>query len=77
MEVPNGYQHRNIICIYEAFGTSILIISANWGSLSGFKSVAVSYGIFAYIAIMSTVSGSNFNPAVTLGILIKGTKNSF
>jgi hypothetical protein len=35
MEVPNGHKHRDLICIYEAFGTAFLLISVNWGALGG------------------------------------------
>ena len=77
MEVPNGHKHRDLIFIYEALGTSFLLISANFGSVGGTKAVAVAYGIFGYITFISPICGSNFNPAVTLGILVKDTKNSF
>jgi glycerol uptake facilitator-like aquaporin len=77
MEVPNGHKHRDLICIYEAFGTAFLLISVNWGALGGSQAVAVAFGIFGYITVMSPICGSNFNPAVTLGILIKDTGSSF
>lgn len=35
MEVTNGNNHRDLICIYEALGTGFLLISVNWGALGG------------------------------------------
>ena len=71
MEVTNGNSHRDIICVYEALGTGFLLISVNWGAIGGNQAVAVGFGIFTFILSLSPICGSNFNPAVTLGILIK------
>jgi glycerol uptake facilitator-like aquaporin len=75
MEVTNGNSHRDLICIYEALGTGFLLISVNWGALGGNQAAGVAFGIFIYILFLSPVCGSNFNPAVTLGVLIKDGGN--
>jgi glycerol uptake facilitator-like aquaporin len=70
MEVPGGEKNKMIVCIYEAFGTALLLIAVNWGSNSG-QAAAVSITLFINIMIFGGASGGHFNPAVSIGVYIR------
>jgi glycerol uptake facilitator-like aquaporin len=81
MEVSGGKNNKLIVCLYEALGTCFLLIAINWGSDSGTKAVGyqsevVAVIIFGCIINFGPISGAHFNPALTVGVLIKeGSKN--
>lgn len=67
MEVPGGLQNKMHICLNEIFGTAFLLIAINWGQ----NIVVISMALAALIIIAGATGGSNLNPAVSIGILIK------
>ena len=70
MELENGNKFKFIVCIYEGLGTAILLISINWslGSPTG-----IAAAIMICIITIGWASGGHYNPAVTLGVLVKET----
>jgi glycerol uptake facilitator-like aquaporin len=70
MEVVNGNKNWPIVLTYEALGTAFLLICINWsrGNASG-----ITVGILISIVTLGWASGGHFNPAVTIGVLIKET----
>ena len=75
MEVPGGKANRCFVCLYEMFGTAILIGALN---LSSGSVVAVSIALFCIAIFLGPISGGHVNPAVTLAVFIKeGDCNNF
>ena len=70
METPKGKNFKGFVCLYEALGTALLLITFNW---SGPDAKAIAISIFASIIMYGQVSGGHFNPAVTIAVLIKET----
>ena len=78
MEVLGAPNHTLLICLYEVFGTALLLISINLsvsqmpeenhGHTDG---QAVAASIFVSILVFGHLSGGHFNPAVTLAVWIK------
>jgi glycerol uptake facilitator-like aquaporin len=54
--------------MYEAFGTAFLMITINW-SLGNPHGITI--GLFTSIVTLGWATGGHFNPAVTMGVLIK------
>lgn len=56
--------------MYEAFGTAFLMITINW-SLGNPHGITI--GLFTSIVTLGWATGGHFNPAVTMGVLVKQT----
>lgn len=65
MEVPQGHDRKLTVCMYEFFGTMGLLFAINVG---GGDAAAICVTLFALLLICASVSGSHFNPAVTLAV---------
>jgi len=71
MEIKNGHNNIKWVCIFEALGTSNLILALNLSaSLPALQSFAVGLALFGNICIFGNVTGGHFNPAVTTGVFI-------
>jgi len=68
MEVPGGHNNKLFVCLYEALGTAMLLLSIN---LSQGDATAVGLTLFSSIVVFGPVCGAHFNPAVTTAVFIK------
>ena len=77
MEVSGGINNKVLVCLYEAIGTSLLLIALNLsGNGNGTDPLAVAGAIFVAIILFGHVSGGHFNPAVTLAVWVKEAINN-
>ena len=60
------------MCLYEAIGTAILITALN---LSQGDAFAIGIALFTIVVFIGPISGAHVNPAVTLSVFIKETRN--
>lgn len=70
MEVPGGYNNKCFVIISEFLGTMFLMLAVNWSS-HGTTPQCVGLTVFMCAQIFGPISGAHFNPAVTLGMLLK------
>ena len=78
MEIEGGHKIKKIVCLYEAIGSALLIIALNWSNYIAkdqFGPVGLGLTLFSCITILGPVSGGHFNPAVTIGVLIREGKD--
>ena len=79
MEVKGSHRIKGYVCFFEAVGSAWIMFTINWGaSIPGFEHGPISVGIILFSAILcfGPVCGGHFNPAVTLGVLVReGTLN--
>ena len=68
MEVPGGHNNKFFVCLYEALGTAMLILSLN---LSKGDAIAIGLALFSAIVVFGPVSGAHFNPATTTSVFFK------
>ena len=74
MEVPGGHANKLTVCLYEMIGTAFLLVGINLSRNLGagsFQPVGVGLTLFGNIIMFGAISGGHFNPAVTLGVLIR------
>ena len=74
MEVQGGFKNILNVCLIEALGTGLLLFALNFsGAPSQTDPIAVASAIFIAIVVAAPISGSHFNPAVTLGVFVRET----
>jgi len=67
-------QIKLVICLYEAIGTAFLLLGVNCSSSTTdpyAMPMIASIMYFAAYVTLSPVSGGHFNPAVTLGVVVR------
>ena len=72
MEVPEAHGKEIHVFIAEMMGTCFLVYAVNMQAAftGGFGVFGIAFTLFAMILIWGNISGGNFNPAVTLGVLV-------
>ena len=71
MEVPGGNKNKLWVLISELLGTAMLGAAINWGGCSSGTPHCVGLSVFIMAQVFGPISGGHFNPAVTVGMLIK------
>lgn len=72
MEVKGGHNNKLMVCFYEGFGAGILILMINWSSdYPDIQPFAIGITLFVNIILFGNVCGAHFNPAVTMGVLVR------
>ena len=80
MEIEGGHNIKKIVCLYEAIGSALLIIALNWSNYihkDQFAPIGLGLTLFSCITIFGPVCGGHFNPAVTIGVLVREGKQKF
>ena len=68
MEVKGGHSNKIAVCVFEAFGTALLLMAINF---SKGDASAIAVGLFAIIMLTANISGAHVNPALTVSVFIR------
>lgn len=71
MEVPGAGNNKFWVLWSEFLGTAFLLVAVNWGGTSLNTPICVGLTVMALAQIFGQISGGHFNPAVTVGMMIK------
>ena len=76
METKGGHNNKAYVCLYECIGTAFLLFGLNCGYVSGNDSVGYKEDVVVIVLLgcivhFGAISGGHFNPAVTVGVLIR------
>lgn len=71
MEVPGGHKNKTFVLLSELIGTCFLMIVINWSSVTDTTPQCAGFAVMMLVQIFGSTSGGHFNPAVTLGMLLK------
>lgn len=71
MEVPGGRRNKFFVLWSEMIGTAFLLLAVNWGGTSSHTPICVGLTVAVMAQMFGSISGGHFNPAVTLGMMIK------
>ena len=52
MEVPNGNNNKGLICLYEAFGTGLILYSVNISAIGNKDPPTVAFAILCIVIIL-------------------------
>ena len=73
---------RKWTCLYEAFGTAMLVMAINWGASGPYQVICIGIAVYAGIVNLGPICGAHYNGAVTLAVyvqesLLVGWKENF
>lgn len=71
MEVPGATRNRFFVLWSEMVGTAFLLVAVNWGGTSSHTPICVGLTVAVMAQMFGSISGGHFNPAVTVGMMIK------
>lgn len=71
MEVPGAKRNKFFVLWSEMVGTAFLLVAVNWGGTSSHTPICVGLTVAVMAQMFGSISGGHFNPAVTLGMMIK------
>ena len=70
MEVEQAHGKEVHVFIAEMIGTCFLVFAVNMQADFVFGIFGIAFTLFGMILLFGGISGGNFNPAVTLGVLV-------
>lgn len=71
MEIPEAHGNEIHVFVAEMFGTCFLVYAVNMqAAAAAFGVFGIAFTLFGCILLFGGISGGNFNPAVTLGVLL-------
>jgi len=71
MEIPEAHGHEMHVFFAECFGTAGLVYAVCMqASFPVFGVFGIAFTLFGNILLWGNITGGNFNPAVTLGVLL-------
>jgi glycerol uptake facilitator-like aquaporin len=71
MEIEKAHGKEGHVFFAEAFGTCFLVYAINMqAEFASFGVFGIAMTLFMCILLWGNISGGNFNPAVTLGVLL-------
>ena len=71
MEVPGAGRNKFFVLWSEMVGTAFLLLAVNWGGTSSHTPLCVGLTVAVMAQMFGSISGDHFNPAVTVGMMIK------
>lgn len=71
MEIEGAGRNKFFVLWSEMVGTAFLLVAVNWGSTSDYQALCVGLTVAVMIQMYGSISGGHFNPAVTVGMMIK------
>jgi glycerol uptake facilitator-like aquaporin len=71
MEVPGAGRNKFFVLWSEMIGTAFVLLAVNWGGTSSHTPICVGLTVAVMIQMYGSISGGHFNPAVTVGMMIK------
>merc|ERR1711998_521948 len=71
MEVPGAGRNKFFVLWSEMIGTAFVLLAVNWGGTSSHTPLCVGLTVAVMIQMYGSISGGHFNPAVTVGMMIK------
>lgn len=76
MEIPGSSRNKFFVLWSEVVGTAFLLLAVNWGGTSSMTPLCVGLTVAVMAQMYGSISGGHFNPAVTLGMMIKHRHDS-
>merc|ERR1712100_133979 len=71
MEVPGAGRNKFFVLWSEMIGTAFVLLAVNWGGTSSHTPLCVGLTVAVMAQMFGSISGGHFNPAVTVGMMIK------